>query len=209
VKDFIRDNSAWADFLISKAALIIASIVLFAAVFHLVSTFKELEVQEQLDSLTSDFKTTIDKAGAENLQQGTQTEFQGDPQEKYYCFSEKENFRALPAGGDINLRVSGEYVCMEAGYEERNFISVKPFAFVVLPLNESVLQEKLHSRFGTEGSKTSPVVTNYSETKAFIQTLGINEALLNPDENISIKKKLIYVKDGEEVSAFGCTLISQ
>ena len=61
MRDFARDNSAWADFLISKAALILASIILFAALFDLVAGFKELEAQEQLDSLARDFKTAVDE----------------------------------------------------------------------------------------------------------------------------------------------------
>ncbi|HWR24758.1 MAG TPA: hypothetical protein VN278_00860 [Methanosarcina sp.] len=209
MKDFIRDNSAWADFLISKTALIIASIVLFAALFHLVSTFKELEVQEQLNSLALDFKKSVDQAGAENLQQASRTESQGGSEEIHYYFEEKENFRALPSGGDIKLRVSGEYLCLEAKYDERKFISVKPFAFIVLPFNESIVQEKLRIKFGTEGSKENPLKTNYSEIKTFLQVLGTNEAILDPSENISIKNNLIYVKEGEEVSAFGCILIYQ
>jgi hypothetical protein len=209
VKDFIRDNSAWADFLISKTSLIIASVVLFSALFHLVSNFKELEVQEQLDSLALDFKKSVDQVEAENFQQSSQTEFQGNFQEIYYCFEEKENFRALPSGGDIKLRVSGEYVSLEAKYDEKSFVSVKPFAFIVLPFNDSVLQERLRIKFGTEDSKENPLKANYSEIKAFLQVLGTNETLLDPQKNISIKNNLIYVKDGEVVSAFGCVLIYQ
>lgn len=209
MKDFTRNESAWADFLISKAALIIASIILFSALFHLVSTFKELEVQEQLDSLTSGFKKFVDQTGAENLQKGSYIESQGESEEINYCFEEIENFRALSVEGDMNLRISGEYVCLEASYDKRNFISVKPFAFRVLPFNESELHEKLLARFGAESGKESPITANYSEIKAFLQTLGTDEAVLNPYESISIKKKLIYVTDGEEVSTFGCILIFQ
>jgi hypothetical protein len=68
VRNFTDDNSAWADFLISKAALILASIILFAALFHLVAGFEDLETQEQLDFLARDFKTAVDKAGAGNFQ---------------------------------------------------------------------------------------------------------------------------------------------
>ena len=56
MRDFTDDNSAWADFLISKAALILASIILFAALFHLVSGFKDFETQKQLDYLALGFQ---------------------------------------------------------------------------------------------------------------------------------------------------------
>ena len=35
--------------------------------------------------------------------------------------------------------------------DERSFRAVRPFAFRVLPFNESVLQEKLLAEFGAEG----------------------------------------------------------
>lgn len=231
MRDFVHDESAWADFLISKAALILASIVLFSALFHLVAGFKELEAQEQLDFLARDFKTAVDKAGSGNsgpdnpelgnfrtgIQQDFQDEFdspsQGESQDDFdsssYCFEEKEIFRDLPFEGDIKVKVSGEYVCIEAVSGERSFRAVRPFAFRVLAFNESVLHEKLNTKFGALGDEDNPLTADYSEIEVFIQMLGAEEAVLNPNENISLRKELIYVKDGEEVSAFGCVLVYQ
>ena len=155
MRDFVRDNSAWADFLISKAALILASVILFAALFHLVAGFEGLEAQEQLDSLARDFKTAVDETGSKNFQRELQQEFQGEFQESSYCFEEKEIFRDSPFGGDIKIRVSGEYVYLEAEADGKSFRAVRPFAFRVLPFNESVLQENLRIRFGAEGSRGS------------------------------------------------------
>ncbi len=237
MRDFARDDSAWADFLISKAALILASVILFAALFNLVAGFKELETQEQLDFLARDFKTAVDEVGSVNsrsdnsgldnsgsdnsesgnLRAETQQDFQGEFQDEYqdefhesfYCFKEKEIFRNLPFEGDLKIRVSGEYVCLEAESGKRSFRAVRPFAFRVLPFNESVLHEKLSVEFGAPGSEETPLTADYFEIEAFLQALGIEEAVLNPDENISLNKELIYVKDGEGVSAFGCVLVYQ
>lgn len=231
MRDFARDNSAWADFLISKAALILASFILFAALFNLVAGFKELEIQEQLDFLAKDFKIAVDKVGSGNLgsnnsgssnsgsgnlqakaQQGFQGEFRSgsqDESESFYCFEEQEIFRDLPFAGDLKVRVSGEYVCLEAESGERSFRAVRPFAFRVLPFNESVLQEKLSSEFRALGSEETPITGDYSKIVAFLQALGAEEAVLDPGKNISLKKELIYVKNGEEVSAFGCVLVYQ
>jgi len=237
VRDFARDDSAWADFLISKAALILASVVLFAALFNLVASFKELETREKLDFLALDFKTAVDEVGSGNSGSGNsgtgslgskgsgsgnslagaQEEFQGEFQngsqdeshESSYCFSEQEIFRDLPFAGDIKVKVSGEYVCLEAESEEQSFRAVKPFAFKVLPLNESSLHEKLSVEFGPPGDEETPLIANYSEIGAFLQALGIEEAVLNPSENISLKKEFIYVRDEEGVSSFGCVLVYQ
>lgn len=217
MRDFARDDSAWADFLISKAALILASVVLFAALFNLIASFKGLETREKLDFLALDFKTAVDEVGSGNsqaeTQQGFQEKFQSGSQDEFressYCFSEQEIFRDLPFTGDIKVRVSGEYVCLEAESGERSFRAVKPFAFRVLPLNESILHEKLSEEFGAPGNEETPLTADYSEIRAFLQALGAEEAVLNPNENISLKKEFIYMKDEEGVSAFGCVLVYQ
>jgi hypothetical protein len=208
MKDFARDDSAWADFLISKAALILASIILFATLFHLVAGFEDLEAQEQLDSLARDFKNAVDETGARNFQEESQQEFQGD-QESSYCFEENELFRDSPFGGDLKIRVSGEYVYLEAEADGKRFSAIRPFAFRVLPFNESVLQENLRIRFRAEGSRRVPIIADYREVEAFLQVLGTKEAVLDPGKNISLNKELIYVKDQEGASAFGYILIYQ
>jgi hypothetical protein len=218
LRDFTRDDSAWADFLISKAALILASVIFFAALFNLVASFKDLETREKLDFLAMDFKTAVDEvgsgnSGSANFQDGADSDFQGESQDEFressYCFSEQEIFRDLPFEGGIKLRVSGEYVCLEAESGERSFRAVKPFAFRVLPLNESTLHKKLSEEFGTPGNEETPLKADYSKIGAFLQVLGTEEAVLNPGENISLKKEFIYVKDEEEVSTFGCVLVYQ
>lgn len=250
MRDFARDDLAWADFLISKSALILASVIFFAALCNLIAGFKELETREKLDFLVLDFKNAVDEVGSGNLesssygsansesdsyilgdsgprdvesdnyqardQQGFQGELQSgrvdaldESHESFYCFSEQEIFRDLPFTEDIKVRVSGEYACLEADLGERNFRAVKPFAFRVLPLNESILHEKLSAEFGAPGNEETPLTADHFEIKVFLQALGTEEAVLNPSENISLKKKLIYVKDEEGISAFGCVLVYQ
>lgn len=217
MRNFTADNSAWADFLISKAALILASIVLFAALFHLVANFKDFERQKQLDYVARDFKNAVDKVGATNFQEDVS---KGSPVESSdnspgvfkeisYCFSEKEVFRALPFGRDPVIRVSGEYVSLEAESDGRSFSAVRPFAFRILSFNESVLQEKFHTRFGTDGSVTSPLTADCAEVETFVRALETEEVVINPEKNVSLKKELIYTKDKEGVSAFACVLIYQ
>ena len=205
MKNFASDNSAWADFLISKAALILASIVLFTALFHLVSGFKEVQVQEQLEALANDFKAETDRKGAENFQEG----FREDFPESTYCFPEKELYNTLPPGTDVKVRISGEYVCLEAEVEGKFFRAVRPFAFKVLPLKETEVHDRLHSRFGTDGSKDGPIIFPFSDVEAFLQELGTQEIILDSEENITFKKEPIHMRDHQGVSAFGCVLVYQ
>ncbi|AAM04379.1 TPA: hypothetical protein HA338_07665 [Methanosarcina acetivorans] len=201
-KDLLKDDSAWADFLISKGALILASVIFFAAFFQLIAGFKDLEAQEQLEFLARDFKVVVDEAGAESFEREASEEFS-------YRFDENEIFRASPFGKNIEVLVSGEYVHLKAKYDEKSFSAVRPFAFRVLPFNESVLRESLHTEFGAEGCEDSPLTAELQEIKAFLQVSGAREVVLNAGENVSIKKELIYLKDSEGVSAFGCVLVYQ
>ena len=175
MRKFTADNSAWADFLISKAALILASIILFAALFSLVAGFKDFETQKQLDSLAWDFQNAVDKVGAKNFQEKVSKWSPEESSEEFkeisYCFNEKAGFRTLPFGKDLKIRVSGEYVSLEAESDGRSFSAVRPFAFRILPFNESVLQEKLHTRFGADGSLSSPLTDDYKKIEAFIRML--------------------------------------
>ncbi|WP_440945614.1 hypothetical protein ACSAZL_16070 [Methanosarcina sp. T3] len=201
-KDLLENESAWADFLISKGALILASVILFAALFQLAAGFKVLETREQLDLLARDFKATVDEAGAGYFQEEVSEDFS-------YRFDENEVFRASSFRENIEVCISGEYVHLKAKCDEKSFSAVKPFAFRVLPFNESVLRGKLHTEFGAEGNEDSPLTAEFQEIKAFLRVSGAKEVVLNADENISIKKELIYVRDSEGVSAFACVLVYQ
>lgn len=201
VKEISADESAWADFLISKAALVLASVVLFAALFQLAAGFKDLEAHEELDFLARDFKAAVDKAGAGN--------FPGETQEISYRFDENEVFLTSQFGDDIDVYVSGEYVHLKAESGGKSFSAVRPFTFRVLPFNESELRGKLYTRFGNDGSEGSPLSADFQEIQEFLRISGTTEALLSADEDISIKKEFVYVRGSEGVSAFECVLVYQ
>lgn len=221
MKRFTENESAWADFLMCKAALIIASIVIFAGLFHLVADFKDLEAQEQLEYLVQDFRTRVDEVEMRSLEErfsntvpesqetsGSQGTF--DPQRVYYyCFSDKEVFQVLPFKEDVRILVSGEYVCLEAEYHGKPFRAVSPFTFRVLPFSEPELHEKLRARFGTEGSEISPLRVDYTDFLTFVQSMGTQQVILDPEKNISVKNEYIYINDREGVFTFGCTLVYQ
>ncbi|MCQ1535447.1 hypothetical protein FTO70_07050 [Methanosarcina sp. KYL-1] len=197
----LGDESAWADFLLSKAALIVASIVLFAALFHLAAGFGALEARDRLDFLARDFKAAVDGVGTMN--------FPAEPSEAAYSFEENEVFLASPFEKGIEVYVSGEYVRLDGEFDGKDLRAVKPFAFRVLPFNETLLLEKLLSRFGVEGREESPLPANYSEIEAYLSALGMEETVLDTDKTIFIKKEFIYVQEGGKVSAFGCVLVYQ
>jgi hypothetical protein len=201
----------------------------FCCTFQSGCRFKDFETQKQLDSLAWDFQNAVDKVGAMNFQEKvsrwspedssdefsdeSSNESSDESSEEFkeisYCFNEKAGFRNLPLGKDLKIRVSGEYVSLEAESDGRSFSAVRPFAFRILPFNGSVLQEKLHRRFGADGSAASPLTDDYEEIEAFIRMLGTEEAVLDPEVNISLRKELIYIKEDEGVSAFACILIYQ
>lgn len=201
VKNLLAEESAWADFLISKAALVLSSVVLFTALFQLAAGFKDLEVQEELDFLARDFKTSVDEIGAEN--------FPGETQEISYRFDENEVFLESPFRENIEVHVSGEYIHLMAESGGQNFSAVRPFTFRVLPFNESELRGKLYTRFGAYGSEKSPLSADFQEIIEFLKISGAEEVLLSADENISIKKEFVYIRGSEGVSAFDYVLVYQ
>jgi len=156
-----------------------------------------------------------------NLQENFPTKFSGyqetpgpqqsfDSQETYYYrFNDKEIFQELPFREDVRILVSGEYVCLEAEYCGKPFRAVSPFTFRVLPFSEPELQEKLRTRFGTDGSEMFPLTVDYKEFLTFMQDLGTQEIILNPEEDISIKKEDIYINSNEGVFTFGSVLVYQ
>jgi hypothetical protein len=201
IKEFLAEESAWADFLISKAALALSSVVLFAALFQLAAGFKDLEAQEELDFLARDFKAAVDKVGAEN--------FPGETQEISYRFDENEVFLASTFDEDLEVYVSGEYVHLKAESGGENFSAVRPFTFRVLPFNESELRGKLYTKFGNDGSEVSPLSADFQEIIEYLRMTGTEEVLLSANDNISIKKELVYIRGSEGVSAFDYILVYQ
>ncbi|MDM7918099.1 MAG: hypothetical protein QUS12_02925, partial [Methanosarcina sp.] len=182
-------------------ALALSSVVLFAALFQLAAGFKDLEAQEELDFLARDFKAAVDKVGAEN--------FPGETQEISYRFDENEVFLASPFDEDLEVYVSGEYVHLKAKSGGENFSAVRPFTFRVLPFNESELRGKLYTKFGNDGSEVSPLSADFQEIIEYLRMTGTEEVLLSANDNISIKKELVYIRGSEGVSAFDYILVYQ
>ncbi len=201
VRKILEDESAWADFLISKAALIIASAVLFAALFHLGAGFRGLEAGEELDAVARDFKAAVDEVGAES--------FRGESSDALYHFEEFGRLQASPFEREVEAYVSGEYFRLEIDIDGKTVMEVKPFTFRVLPFNETALREKLLDRFGAEGSREDPLPADYPEIKEYLSAIGTTEKELDIAKDVSIRKEFIYVKEGEEVSGFACILIYQ
>jgi hypothetical protein len=200
-RKILEDESAWADFLISKAALILASAVLFVALFQLGAGFISLEAGEELDAAARGFKAAVDELGAGS--------FQGESSEVLYHFERFDRFQASPFKRGVEAYVSGEYVRLETEIDGKTVQAVKPFAFRVLPFNETALRGKLLDRFGAEGSRENPLPADYSEITKYLLAVGAEEKELDVAKDVSIKKEFIYVKEGEEVSGFACILIYQ
>ncbi|MFY1112378.1 MAG: hypothetical protein AB3K77_11950 [Methanosarcinaceae archaeon] len=201
LRKILEDESAWADFLISKAALILASVVLFAALFQLGAGFRDFEAGEELDAVSMDFKAAVDEVGAGS--------FQGESSEVLYHFEGIGRFQASPFEREVDAYVSGEYFRLETEIDGKTVRAVKPFTFRVLPLNETTLREKLLDRFGAEGGREDPLPAGYSEIKEYLLAVGTAEKELDIVKDVSIRKEFIYVKEGEVVSGFACILIYQ
>lgn len=201
LRKILEDESAWADFLISKAALILASAVLFAALFQLGAGFRSLEAGEELDAVARDFKAAVDEVGAAS--------FREESSDVLYRFEGFGRLQASPFEREVDAYVSGEYFMLETEIDGQTVRAVKPFAFRVLPFNETELQGNLLDRFGAEGSREAPLPAGYSEVREYLSAIGTSENELDIAKDVTIRKEFIYVTEGEEVLGFACILIYQ
>ncbi len=178
--DIVTDEWAWADLLLSKAALIIASIVVLAALYHFYAEMGSVERDMQLDTMAQDLRSAIDAASSK--------------EQKPYSFDSYRLGAPIP-----NVSISGEYVCIE----ENGKRHVKALTYRTLVLTEDTLREKLSDTFLANGSSNEPIPASYEDITVYLSTLGTKEQNINTSTEVHIKKTLIYIYDQNDTKVKG------
>ncbi|MEA1985323.1 MAG: hypothetical protein U9N13_06690 [Euryarchaeota archaeon] len=195
--DLCEDRSAWIDFVISKTALIIASVVLISASYQLAQDLGGHHVEQELDAIALDLKYTIDDVGSSS--------YTGNVSHTYA-------FGRADLGWDqpIEAYVSSEYVRIETLYQERPVHSVVPMTFRVLPFNESTLRYLLSMNFaGQNGSMQQPINSDCEQVVGTLAQTGSREIMLNTSRAVSMKKSTLYIQNNSEVSCLDLVLVYQ
>ncbi len=196
-RDMCEDRSAWIDFVLSKTALIIASVVLISASYHLAQDLGSHHMEQELDTIALDLKYAIDDVGSSS--------YTGNVNHTY-------SFDRADLGWDqpIKAYVSSEYVRIETLHLERPVHSVMSMTFRVLPFNESTLRNLLSMNFaGQNGSMQHPLNSDCEQVVGTLAQTGSREIMLNTSRTVSMKKSTLYIQNNSEVSCIELILVYQ
>ena len=198
---FIADDRAWIDLLLSKVALIFASIIILAALYHLAADAGRMNHDRQLDAIAQDFRSAIDSAGKSSYEAGG----------KIYIFDAYKKHGSFGSG--LNASVSGEYVSVSFEEKGRRYGSVKPLMYKTLPLSEDEVRGELMGAFSANGNISQPIPASYGyiAVAEFLAALGTKEENLNTSIEVHIEKTLVYIQNlnGTEVKELEYILVYQ
>ncbi|WP_333786439.1 hypothetical protein [Methanomethylovorans sp.] len=192
---FLQDERAWVDFVLSKTALILASVVVIAAIYHFAVSMEEVNHQKELDVLSTELLSYIDKAGSST-----------DEVNITYTFN-KEHLSHFQ-GQHLETLISGEYVVVYANIDGRSIISAKTPAFRVYPYPPSVLYDDLRSEYGSSGTITEPIRAEHADMIGYL-TSRTDKVSFNASNQVYIQKTFIYFIGDVNVEKIGYVLVYQ
>ncbi|WP_440952624.1 hypothetical protein [Methanococcoides sp. FTZ1] len=192
-RELLTDRSGWIDFTLSKASLMIASIVLLAAFYQIGADLSDMQMQRQLDSEAMGLKAAIDDVGSISTD------------------SIRENSTyELNTEYPTRTFISGEYIRFETTYRDRTYHSVKPHTFRTVPLNETEVRELLFNNFNAHtGTIENPLNTKAATVIELLSPVTTQELMLNTEKIVHIEKIPIYLKNDSEVKKLEIVLVYQ
>ncbi len=192
---FLQDERAWVDFVLSKTALILASVVVIAAIYHFAVSMDEVNHQKELDVLSTGLLSYIDKAGS-------------SPDEVNITYTFNKEHLSHFQGQHLETLISGEYVVVYANIDGRSIISAKTPAFRVYPYPPSVLYDDLRSEYGSSGTITEPIRAEHADMIGYL-TSRTDEVSFNASNQVYIQKTFIYFIGDVNVEKIGYVLVYQ
>ncbi|HML25168.1 MAG TPA: hypothetical protein PKC27_00490 [Methanomethylovorans sp.] len=192
---FLQDERAWVDFVLSKTALILASVVVIAAIYHFAVSMDEVNHQKELDVLSTELLSYIDKAGS-------------SPDEVNITYTFNKEHLSHFQGQHLETLISGEYVVVYANIDGRSIISAKTPAFRVYPYPPSVLYDDLRSEYGSSGTITEPIRAEHADMIGYL-TSRTDEVSFNASNQVYIQKTFIYFIGNVNVEKIGYVLVYQ
>ena len=198
---FYQEKRAWIDLIISKTALIFATVVIMAALYHLAADIEQLDQKRELELIAQDLKCAIDSAGG-SQQVGT-------PAKSDYTFNSDIMDNGL--FGSVNVSVSGEYVTVSSRQGGREIFHAEPLTYRTLAISREELSNEMLNKFSASGNESDPVLHpfTYGNVSDFLSVLGTKEADLNTSTEVHIVKTLIYCVNGTEQNELEYILVYQ
>jgi len=200
-KNLNDDNSAWVDLILSKTALIIATVVILAAVYSLAASSSDIVKKNELEVITLDLVSNIDYVGT--IHSDT------DNAAKVYNFDTSS--RQLIDSGGLNISITGEYVSCTFADDINDLSSVRALSYRTLPFNPIILRNMLIGKFAADGNISQPVnsMFPYTDVTEFLNISTAEELYLNTSKEVHIEKASVFVTDGSEVKELEYILVYQ
>ena len=192
---FLRDERAWVDFVLSRTALILASVVVIAAVYHFAVSIQEVNRQKELDLLSTELVSYIDKAGS-------------SPYEVNFTYNFNKEQLSHFQGQPLEAMISGEYVVISTNVDGRPIISAKTPAFRVYPYSHTTLYNDLRSEYGSSGTMSEPVRANHTDIIEYLNS-RTTDVSFNASNPTNIHKTFIYFVSNTNVEKIGYVLFYQ
>ncbi|TQD26284.1 hypothetical protein [Methanolobus vulcani] len=201
IHHLITDDSAWADLLLSKTALILATVTILMAVYSLAGSSSDLVRKDELEIITVDIASNIDSMGAAH----------SDSSISYLELNPERYEQQLTLKSDLNISISGEYVFCTLKENGHDISAARQLSYRTLTLNPQELRNILTGTFGADGNISQPIISvfPYADVTEFLAGMGTDELYVNMSKEIHIQRTTIFVTDGSEVNGLEYVLVYQ
>lgn len=201
INRLITDDSAWADLLLSKTALILATLIVLTAVYSLAGSSADIVRKNELEVIATDIASNIDSAGS----------LRSDNPTSCMTFDPESYEQQLSKRSELNISISGEYVFCTLKENGRDVSAARQLSYRTLPLSRNKLRNLLSGAFGADGNISQPInsVFPYTDITDFLAERGTGELYLNASKELHIQKTTVFVTDGSEVNGLEYILVYQ
>lgn len=195
---FSKNESAWADFFITRVGLILFAAILLLAAFRIYPLYQEREIKSDLDAIASDMTSKIEAVDSVTI-----------PGYKYNYLFEKKSRNA-------RIKISTGYVIAYTNissfmFGERELAHAEPVMAHVYPPNSNWNNVSGFRKYvsdmigsGKNGDGSSPLEFPINKGKidtifgSIEKELALTPFIPDIDKSIFIEKVIIYYKNNTE-----------
>ncbi|WP_292469782.1 hypothetical protein [Methanolobus sp.] len=197
----LNNTDAWVDLILSKTALILATVIILAAVYGLAGSSSDLVKKDELEVIAIDLASNIDAAGSIHsiTRDGVKT----------YSFDAYSG--QLIDYDKMDISVSGEYVVCTFADNGHNISAARQLSYKTLPFSPIQLRILLNGQLGANGDRSHPVnsVFPYTDITEYLAITATEEFYLNTSKEVRIERASVFVTDGSEVNELEYVLVYQ
>jgi hypothetical protein len=194
------DDSAWADLLLSKTALILATVTILMAIYSLAGSSSDLVRKGEVEIIIADIASNIDSVGSSH----------SDNSNSYVKLNPDYELK-LSSRSDLNISISSEYVFCTLKENGQDISAARQLSYRTLTLNPQDLRNILVCTFGADGNISQPINSffPYTGITELLANRGSDELYLNTSKEVHIQKTMVFVTDGSEVNELEYVLVYQ